>query len=176
MLVDLCDFQKYKNKDIILESGDKRKMAFLVLKGVVRGYEVDHTGEEKTILLRSHGIFVGDADGLFGDIPQKLTIESVGSAAVLMFSFEEFESLALEHESILKLYLNSLKEAILRLTYRVQSMITLSNEDRYLDLLEKNPAFLKDTYDKYVANFLGITPVSLSRIKKRLRLNSVNIS
>ena len=176
MLVDLCDFQKYKNKDIILESGDKKKKVFLVLRGVVRGYVVDQTGEEKTILLRSQGIFVGDADGLFADIPQKLTIESVGSAAVLMFSFEEFESLALKHESILKLYLNSLKEAILRLTYRVQSMVVLSNEERYLDLLEKNPAFLKDTYDKYVANFLGITPVSLSRIKKRLKLDSVNIS
>ena len=44
----------------------------------------------------------------------------------------------------------------------------MSSEERYLDLLKLNPDFLEKSYDKYVASYLGITPVSLSRIKKRL--------
>lgn len=42
-------------------------------------------------------------------------------------------------------FMNSMKEAILRLTYRVESMITISSEKRYLDLLKMNPAFLKNS-------------------------------
>ncbi len=167
-LVEISEFQAFNNKTIILNTGNKSKKAFLVLQGCVRGFVVDQNGDEKNILLRSKGIFVGDADALFTDQPQKLTIMSMDETKVLLFSIESFEKLADEHKGIQKLYMNSLKEAILRLTYRVNSMITMNSEERYLDLLERNPDFLKGAYDKYVANYLGITAVSFSRIKKKL--------
>jgi CRP-like cAMP-binding protein len=176
LMEDICTLRSFKDKDVILKSGSRKKNVFLILDGVARGFLITSDGEEKTVLLRGKGIFVADANGVFLDIPQKLEIVAVGTTEVLMFSFEEFEELAMNNENILQIYLNSLKEAILRLTYRVESMITMSSEERYLDLLKKNPAFLEKSYEKYVANFLGITPVSLSRIKKRLRLNPINIS
>ena len=167
-LLAISDFQTYENKTIILKSGNMSRKAFLVLQGSVRGFVIDSAGEEKNILLRSKGIFVGDAEALFSPQPQKLTIMSMDKTVVLMFSIKSFEKLAEEHKGVQRLYLNSLKEAILRLTYRVNSMITMNSEERYLDLLDINPDFLKDAYDKYVANYLGITAVSFSRIKKKL--------
>jgi len=163
----ISTLKTYDNKSVILKSGNMSKKAFLVLKGSVRGFVIDNTGEEKNILLRSKGIFVGDADALFSSQPQKLTIVSMDKTTVLMFSIISFEKLAEEHKGFHKLYLNSLKEAVLRLTYRVNSLITMNAEERYLDLLKKNPEFLKDAYDKYVANYLGITAVSFSRMKKK---------
>ncbi|MGI9530737.1 Crp/Fnr family transcriptional regulator [Lutimonas sp.] len=167
-LLAICEFKSYDTKSIILKAGNRSKNAFLVLEGSVRGFVTDENGEEKNILLRSKGIFVGDADALFSDAPQKLTIMSIDSTKVLMFSINSFEALAFQYEGIQRLYMSSLKEAILRLTYRVNSMITMNSEQRYLDLLEMNPDFLKGAYDKYVANYLGITAVSFSRIKKKL--------
>ena len=52
-------------------------------------------------------------------------------------------------------------------------MVMMTGEERYLDLLKKNPAFLESSYDKYVASYLGITPVSLSRIKKRINFSEL---
>ncbi len=167
-LLAISEFHSYPTKTIILKNGNKLKKAFLVLKGSVRGFVIDSAGEEKNILLRSQGIFVGDAEALFSDQPQRLTLMSMDETKVLMFSIASFEKLAHKHKGVQKLYLNSLKEAVLRLTYRVNSLITMNSEQRYLDLLEKNPDFLKDAYDKYVANYLGITAVSFSRIKKKL--------
>lgn len=167
-LLDICEFESYNSKSIILSAGNRSKKAFLVLEGSVRGFVMDENGDEKNILLRSKGIFVGDADALFTDEPQKLTIMSIDATKVLMFSIQSFENLALKYEGIQRLYTNSLKEAILRLTYRVNCMITMNSEQRYLDLLKMNPDFLKEAYDKYVANYLGITAVSFSRIKKKL--------
>jgi len=168
----ISTLKTYDNKTVILKSGNLSKKAFLVLRGSVRGFVIDNTGEEKNILLRSKGIFVGDAEALFSSQPQVLTIASMDETTLLMFSFRSFEKLAEERKGFQKLYLNSMKEAILRLTYRINSMITMNAEERYLDLLKKNPEFLKGAYDKYVANYLGITAVSFSRMKKKTN-NSV---
>jgi CRP-like cAMP-binding protein len=170
LLADICTLKQYGDKEVILKSGNRKRQAFLLLEGAARGFVVNPEGEEKTLLLRGKGIFVGDAYGLFTDRPQKLEIVAAGQTEVLMFSFSDFERLSRSNESIQRIYMNSLKEAILRLTYRVHSMVTMSSEERYLDLLQMNPEFLKKSYDKYVAHFLGITPVSLSRIKKKLNL------
>lgn len=174
MLLQICEFKAYPGKTVILSGGDTRRKAFLILEGTARGYIIDKKGEEKNILLRSKGIFVGDAEALFGNQPQKLTIESIDNTNVLLFSMDDFEALAKNNKAILNLFVNSLKEAILRLTYRVGSLITMSPEERYLDLLEKNPNFLRDAFDKHIANYLGITAVSFSRIKKRLKSSSLN--
>lgn len=173
LIRDICEFKIYKDKDVILKSASLKKQVFLILEGVARGFLINAEGDEKTVLLRGKGIFVGDANGVFSERPQRLEIVAAGQTEVLLFSFLEFEKLAMRNETVLHIYLNSLKEAILRLTYRVESMITMSSEERYRDLLEKNPAFLEKSYDKYVANFLGITPVSLSRIKKRLNISEL---
>ncbi len=168
LLLSICEYKSYPSKAIILKSGKFSKMAFLILEGSVRGYILNESGIEKNILLRSKGIFVADADAIFGHQPQKLTIESLDQTRILMFSVSDFEELANKIKGIQHLYLESLKEAVLRLTYRVNSLITMTAEERYLDLMTKNPQFLKDAYDKYIANYLGITPVSFSRIKKNL--------
>ena len=151
-----------------MRAGTRTKEMFFILEGAARGFIVNPEGEEKTILLRGKGIFVSDADGLFSDSPQVMEIASIGESKVLFFSFPEFEDLALNNKNILQIYLNGLKESILRLLYRIRGMVLMSSEERYLDLLKLNPAFLEKSYDKYVANYLGITPVSLSRIKKKL--------
>jgi len=173
-LMTICEYKEYPGKSVILKCGNQLKKVFLILQGSVRGYVFDEKGNEKNILLRSKGIFVGDAEAIFGDMPQKLTIESLDYTRVLLFSITDFENLAEHHKGIQKIYLYGLKEAILRLTYRVHSLITLNSEQRYLDLLKKNPDFLKDAYDKYVANYLGITAVSFSRIKKGLKNKAIN--
>ncbi len=69
----------------------------------------------------------------------------------------------------MKLYINALQDAVMVLTYRVHTMVSLNNEERYIDLLKKNPSFLKDSFNKHIANYLGITPVSLSRIIARVK-------
>jgi hypothetical protein len=51
---------------------------------------------------------------------------------------------------------------------RVVSFVTQKPEERYRQLLLKQPDLLQRIPQHYVANYLGITPVSLSRIRKRI--------
>jgi len=168
-LIKISTYSIKQNKEIISKSGQHSKKVYLILKGSLRGYIINENGIEKNVLLRSEGVFIADAVGLFKNKPQKYTFETIGKTKLLVFDFKEFESLAYKNPIILRLYLTVLKETIVRLTYRVDSLITLTNEERYLKLTKLDPLFLRSAYSKHVADFLGMTPVSLSRIMKRIR-------
>jgi len=169
---DFLSITTYKNvnKNVIIQkSGIQTKKIFLILKGTVRGYIIDEKGVEITILIRSNGIFVADTGTLFTDKPQKMIFKSIDESHILSFNYKDFESLANKNPRIMQLHLTALKEAITRLFYRVESLTTMTHEERYKDIVALNPNFLKATNAKYLANYLGITPQSLSRIMKRIK-------
>ena len=104
-LIDASHYRVFPSKKVILEKNSLRRNVFLILKGSVRGYIIDPEGNERIILLRSEGIFVGDASTLFVGKPQRLTIASITETEVLLFNFEDFENLALGSKTILKIRL-----------------------------------------------------------------------
>lgn len=169
-LTGISEFKTFLPKELILKSGNLQKKVFLILEGSIRGYICDDSGKIYNTLLRSKGVFVGDAESVLTDQPQKLNFEAMDHTKIMMFSITHFEQLAKEYRGIQQLYLESLKEVVLTLTNRVNSLTTMTAEERYLDLLDRKPYFLKDAFDKYIANYLGMSPVTFSRIKKKQNL------
>jgi hypothetical protein len=81
----------------------------------------------------------------------------------------DLEALASKNLTIMRWLSNIFKEIIILQNYRIETLISMTAEERYLDLIKKNPTFLEKAYAKYIADFLGITPVSLSRIIQFIR-------
>jgi CRP-like cAMP-binding protein len=86
---------------------------------------------------------------------------------VLLFDLDEFEELCKNSSALSMLYVETLKSTLLSVTRRLESMILHSPEERYENLLKTSPLFFKKAFNKHIANYLGITNVSLSRIIKR---------
>ncbi len=165
--LEICAFKRLKNKTVIIEPNKKSSLAFFILKGVVRGYLTDTDGVEKSVFLRPALTIVGAPNALFDNKISKYTFEVVGDTELLVFEFNDFEKLTLKSTNILKFLLSSYKEMIQTLLYRVESMIVKTPEQRYKDLLDRSPQFFETVYHKDIASYLGITPVSLSRIINR---------
>ena len=172
MLLSICQFKKFKNKEIIFQVGSTTRRAAFILSGVARGYFINKDGVEKNVMLRVEHNFMGVPEWLFGDIPTKYTYEAILECELLVFNLIDIEELAKKNAAIFDLYVNGLKDTILIMIYRIETMIDLSPEERYNDLLEKHPYFFQAAFNKHIANFLGITPVSLSRIIKRKKDNT----
>jgi Mn-dependent DtxR family transcriptional regulator len=51
---------------------------------------------------------------------------------------------------------------------RVESFILDKPEERYQKLIARKPEIIQRVADKHIASFIGVTPVSLSRLRKRL--------
>jgi CRP-like cAMP-binding protein len=114
---------------------------------------------------------MGLPEWLFENKPTKYTFEAILECELLIFNMVDLENLAKKNPAIFDLYIWSIKEMMAMMIYRIETMIHLSPEERYMDLLEKYPLLFQTVFNKHIANFLGITPVSLSRIIKRMKDN-----
>jgi len=168
-LLNISTYSNKYKKEIIVKEGNRPDQVFFILKGYVRGFVTNELGQEKTIQLRDAGYFVGDSQKLFYNLPQKYTYVAISEVHILYLNYEDFEKLALEKPIIAKLLLEVYKEIIAAQSYRIELMIMMNAKKRYQHLVENKPDYLEEIEAKYIANFIGITPVSLSRIQKEIK-------
>ena len=166
VVLSISKYKTSNNKEIILKSGKTDKNLIFILKGVARAYCINDKGQELNNFIRAEGHLMGDTN-VFGDDIQTLNIEAIGDIHYLIIDMSELETLGYGNPKILKFYLNFLKEIIVTLSYRLNTFVTMTPEERYIDLIRWNPILIKSTYDKHIASFLGITPITLHRIKKK---------
>jgi CRP-like cAMP-binding protein len=167
ILLKIATLKSYKNKQSILRVGQIPNIIGFIFTGMIRGYHIDGEGEEKTVFLRPTHTFFSTPETIQGMQPSKYAYEAIGEAVVLEFSFSAFEQLTFTNLAIARLFTEGLKETVLTLVFRVEMLAGKTPEERYDALLKQYPQFFQKAYNKYIANYLGITPNSLSRIIKR---------
>ena len=155
------------NKEVIIERGSKAQRIFFIVKGMVRGYFINEKGEEKNIFLRPEHTLTGAPDTLFSGLATKYTFQAILETHLLIYDFQEFKNLAVQYPNLTQLYIAGLQENVQTLIGRVESLIDQTPEERYDALLERSPQFFQTAFNKHIANYLGITAVSLSRIIRR---------
>ncbi len=166
ILMSISTYKVFKSKEIILKSGRTDKKFFIALKGASRSYTLVD-GVERNCHLRSEGFLMGDA-GSFDENPLSLLdTEAVTDSHVLLFDMGELEEIALGNPKMMTIYLKMMKEIIVVFSHRIRSFVTMNATERYLDLVKWNPLYLKSTYDKHLASFLGITPLTFHRVKHK---------
>ena len=165
VFLSICKYEIVKNKEIILKRERTDYDLLLILQGSARAYQINKEGKEITNHLRSEGHIFGEAL-VFSNELQKLDIEAIGEVHLLKFDVNELEQLGFENEKIMRFYLGFLKEVILTFSHRINTFVAMTPKERYLDLINWNPKYLKSTFDKHIASFLGVTPLTIHRIKK----------
>ena len=166
-LLTIAKYRMLKNREVFIQAGQNSKKVFFILSGMTRAYFINQKGEEKNIFLRQEHTMSGAPDSLFQNKPTKYTFESILETKLLIFSFEKIQQLGEQFPNINKVHLAALHENIQTLLFRVESLIDKLPEERYEELLERSPQFFQTVFNKHIANYLGITPNSLSRIIKR---------
>lgn len=172
-LLEISEFRQFRNKEVLIRSGQNIQKSFFILKGMVRGFYTNEKGEEKNIFLRPEHTITGAPECLFYNQPTKYTFQSILETDLLVFKFNELKMIGQSHPNLIQVNFEALQENIMTLISRVESLIDLTPEERYEALLERSPQFFQTAFNKHIANYLGITAVSLSRIIKR-RSNSNN--
>lgn len=166
ILISISTYKIYKSKDTILKSGRTDKKTFIILKGSSRSYTIVE-GVEFNCHLRSEGFLMGDPASFDENPLSLLDTEAINESHVLLFDMGDLEQIALKNPQMMIFYLNLLKEIIVVFSHRIRSFVTMNATSRYLDLIKWNPLYLKTTYDKHLASFLGMTPLTFHRVKHK---------
>jgi CRP-like cAMP-binding protein len=166
VLVSISSYKEFKSKEIILKKGRKDKKFFVILEGAARSYSTID-GVEHNCHLRSEGFLMGDPVCFEENAISLLDTEAITDSYVLIFDMGELEGIAFTHPQIMLFYLQLMKEIIVVFSRRIHTFVTMNAADRYDHLMEWNPLYLKSTYDKHLASFLGVTPLTFHRIKHK---------
>lgn len=155
--------------EIVINEGDKISNVFYIRKGLVRSYLINDKGEEITFQLFAERQIFGNVHTILFNEPSKFTFETLEKTKVYFTDFTTFQDLSTTNLNFLKIDNGIFGRQILKQAFqRIDSFVFLSPEKRYHQYLKDYPNIINRVPDKYIANILGITPVSLSRIRKRI--------
>jgi CRP-like cAMP-binding protein len=154
--------------DIFAREGKIAKDIGFIIEGNMRHYYT-RDGEEKTTYFYFEGHFVSAYISCIRKAPSDLTIEAISDCRLLVFNYKDLQQLyEVSHkwERFGRLIAEYLAFG---LEERMTGLLMLSPEERYIQLLESNKyKIIERIPQHYVSSYLGITPVSLSRIRNRL--------
>jgi len=154
-----------KRKDLLTE-GDVCKYLYFVDKGCLRSYTTDNDGIEHVVQLVVEQHWVGDLYSFITQTPGTINIEAIEDSEVIVLPYFELEKLYDEIPALEKFFRKLFQRAYVALQQRLNSAQSFSAEERYRELIHLRPEIAQRVPLIYIASYLGITPESLSRIRK----------
>ncbi|WP_208642442.1 Crp/Fnr family transcriptional regulator [Sphingobacterium detergens] len=171
-LSKICKPLFLSKKTKLVETDDRFDSVFVLTTGLLRWYFYSDDGTENNVFFSSEAdhAFIASIPEYYADQREtKYTIEAVVDTQLLLFPKELFEDLAFQHRGIFQFYVKSLKIIIDTLRIRTEQLCSDSPSARYEVFLENRSYITRNTNRKHIANFLGITPNSLSRLTARIQ-------
>jgi CRP-like cAMP-binding protein len=161
--------RKYlRKKQYFLQEGDVCKQIGFIAKGSSRMFSVDEKGHEHIIYFGLECWWISDHDSFLHLTPSQFNIEMVEDSELLVISAPK--AFELRHKSrCFDLTVKILdKYATIAMQKRIHAAIGMTAEERYFDLSDKYPEFLERFPMNMIASYLGLSPETLSRIRKNL--------
>lgn len=160
--------KKIRKRQFLVQTGDVCRYLAFVSKGCMRSYTVDEKGEEHIVQFALEEWWITDLKSFSGNLPATYNIDAVEDSELLLIDKSSQEKLfatvsSLEH--YFRILLENNSSAALK---RIADLISVPAEERYLKFIETYPNIVQRVPQNQIASYLGITPQSLSRIRKEL--------
>jgi CRP-like cAMP-binding protein len=154
------------SKTILLHDGEISCHIYYTKKGCLRQW-LNKDGKDITLQFFFENQPVASIDSFLNNQPSLFTIESIEPSKIISISKETFEKL----NKIYPEFKDSLNEYLFQ-RFRNYAQLFLSRikdspKERYEDLVKNHPEIIRRVPQHYIASYLGITPISLSRIRNR---------
>ena len=159
-------FRQVPRRFKLAEEGKVSRELYFIVKGLVRLYYTKD-GEEITGYIFREGLFASSYDSFLRQAPSIQTLETIEECDLLVISYSGLNAL---FDTLPKMQVLGRKVAEQRFinAQMILSSFILDNpEERYLKFEAQNGDLLLRVPHHIIASYLGMTPVSMSRIRKR---------
>lgn len=163
-LRSICTEQEVSKNEDLQSIGQSCRNIYFVNEGLLRVY---YFKEEVDITESFHfeGDLVARADSLFNGSPSRKGIQAIEDTQVFAIHSASLFDLYDAHHDIERLFRKVFEAAYVDTVHRIESLQFHTAEERYNNLMEASKGVLNRIPLKHIASYLGITPVSLSRIR-----------
>lgn len=160
------EYLSVPSKTILLEEEKVAEKLYLIHKGCLRLFFYNN-GKDITFQFFFEGDFVASFDSLYKRTPSLFYLESIEPTELTAIRREDFYNLIDNNLSLRQLYEEKLIDRFHVYQQLFLSRIKNTPQQRYEELLKEYPNIIQRVPQHYIASYLGITPVSLSRIRNR---------
>ena len=167
-LSENAKLERYEKGELLLEEGSVQTQLPILVSGMFRGYVLDQEGRDVTDWFAYHR-----GSPLIGcySIGERshVNIAALSHAECLLVPVEQVAQQYEDNIAFIKEY-NQLLQRVLHFYWRGKmSMHCCTAMQRYQQFLREYPGLINTVNNKYIASFLGMTPVTLSRLRRQLR-------
>ncbi len=158
----------FKRKEFFLRAGDICLAKAYVNHGCTRNFVIDERGHEKVMCFAMEDWWLGDFESYYSGRPGTTFIQMMEDTEVFEISKEDFLKREQEIPKLKQWYSYKMMRSAIAAKSRLTELETLTAEERYLLLMERQPEIFQRVPLKYIASYLNIEAPSLSRLRSRL--------
>lgn len=155
---------KFTKGEMILKEGDICDSIFYIERGLVRQFYYKNNKEVTEHLGEDHTIFMC-IESLFKEEPTKLQVEALEPTLVFALPKKRLEEEAMRNINIQMLYRKILEESLIISQVHADLVRFESAQNRYKKMCELNPQVVLRAPLNYIANYLQMSPETLSRVR-----------
>jgi CRP-like cAMP-binding protein len=134
----------------------------------MRRYIIDEHSKEVILNFSLEDYWIGDLESFIFQKPTDFYIQALEDCELLLLSRENFFRASKEIPNFKKFHDDKVQRNHYSVLKRLSSAKSATPEEKYIDLMKKQPQIFQRIPLHYIASYLGIEPESLSRIRKRI--------
>ena len=152
---------------LLLQQGSVARDIYFVVKGYLRIFVTDKAGNEATRFL----IFEGQMGTAFPSFilqqPSVAAVQSPEPAELLRLSYQDRQLLHRQVPGWETMDRIAIEKEYIAAIARIESLITMDSKEKYMLLMQDHPAMIQRLPAKTIADYLGISQETLSRLKAK---------
>jgi len=166
--LSLVQPKKIKRKEYLLKQGEICRYEHFILKGCLRTYTIDDGGLEHILMFGIEDWWVGDLFSFLTQSPATFFIDALEDTEILQISKPNLDMLYVKVPKFERFFRIMLQNAFIAQQQRINQNLAFTAEQRYLDFIKNFPRLEQRLSQKQVSSYLGITPVFLSMLRRKM--------
>jgi CRP-like cAMP-binding protein len=160
--------KKIRKRQYLLNEGDVSQHTAFVERGLLRSYTVDDKANEHIIQFALEGWWIADMYSFLTSEPASYNIDAIEDSELLLLTPRSMDEMLLKIPKMERYFRILQQNSLIALQRRVIGSLSLTAEEKYLKLIDNYPDIVQRAPQQYIASYLGITPETLSRIRKQM--------
>jgi len=156
-----------KKKDVLLRQGEPCKYVAIVIKGEFLISRILSDGAEIILGFSEGNDMVTDYSAFLNESESQLNIQAISDSELLLYSQEQINAFFEYNMDTQRLGRKIAESLIIKWEAALISVYSETAEERYVKLLNQMPDLFQKLPLKYIASIIGVTPETVSRIRKR---------
>lgn len=160
-----------KKEEHLIQQNSLFDKEVFIEKGIIRAYIIDDDGNEKSIAFYEEGRFMSTSTLRTINSKSLHNYQAICKTELILFNSNELKSFFTKNKYLSEIGSTIKEDEIKRQNNRDNCLLQVKGKNKYLNFLKYYPNIEILISQKHIASYLGITPISLSRIKSGLRKN-----